>query len=666
MISRREPAWRRFLRRPLGVAGAAWLLLVILGAALASVIAPYGAQAQDLNFPLSGPSASHLLGTDQLGRDVLSQLLYGARPTLIGVAVALVAWLIFGLTLGVIGGYRRGVTDTVISRVADLLLSLPALVILLVVFSVFPDSLVAPMAILGVIASAGLIRVARSVTLTVREELYIRAARIAGLSHPKIVFRHVLPRIASTVIVQASLFAGVALITESGLAFLGFGIVLPQPSWGGLIEEASEALSRSPWLLAPSGGILGLTVIAFVLLGNAIRDTSTESWSAPQLTKPQRTKPQRTKPHRTKPHRTTVSLGPATAPDRPDCPGDVLVAVEHLSVEFSDHRGTTPVVTDLSFTIRQGEALAVLGESGCGKTITALAVLGLLPAGGRRAGGRVLLGGQDLTGLSARQLAAFRGRRIGYVAQDPMVSLDPAVTVGSQIAEAVRHHTGCRRTDARRRSVELLDSVNLPEPAQLARRYPHQLSGGMLQRCVIALALAGAPDLLIADEPTTALDVTIQAEILALLRRLQQDRGMALLLVTHDWGVVASAADRTLVMYAGQLAEEATAAELYTAAAHPYARGLLAANPQLAAVGERLPAIPGSVPAPGSWPAGCRFAPRCPEVGDECRAGPILVRAVAPGHSARCVHVTSDAVTTDAVTTDAVTTDAVTTDAVQP
>jgi peptide/nickel transport system permease protein len=235
-------------------------------------------------------------------------------------------------------------------------------------------------------------------------------------------------------------------------------------------------------------------------------------------------------------------------------------------------------------------------------------------------------------------MAAVRGRRIGYVAQDPMVSLDPTCTVGSQLAEAVRCHTGCRRPDARRRAIELLDSVNIPEPADAVRRYPHQLSGGMLQRCVTALALAGDPELLIADEPTTALDVTTQAEILALLSRLQQERGMSILLVTHDWGVLASVADRALVMYAGQLAEEASAADLFNAPAHPYTRALLAANPQLAVVGERLPAIPGSVPDSGSWPTGCRFADRCPEAGAECRDAPIAVRIAAPGHLARCVH----------------------------
>jgi peptide/nickel transport system permease protein len=288
--------------------------------------------------------------------------------------------------------------------------------------------------------------------------------------------------------------------------------------------------------------------------------------------------------------------------------------------------------------IGRGESVAVLGESGCGKTITALAVLGLLPSGAR-ADGRILLDGEDLAAASPRAMTAIRGRRVGYIAQDPMTSLDPVFTVGSQVAEAVRCHTGCRRAQARRRAVDLLGSVNIPEPGEVARRYPHQLSGGMLQRCVTALALAGDPDLLIADEPTTALDVTTQAEILALMRRLARERGMSLLLVTHDWGVAASIADRALVMYAGQLAEEAPAAALFAAPAHPYTRGLLASAPQLAAAGQRLRPIPGQVPVPGAWPAGCRFASRCPDAGPECSREPVQVRTAAPGHAARCVHV---------------------------
>jgi len=623
---RRESMVRRLIRRPVGVVAGVWLLLVIVGAVFAPLLAPYDPENQDLSVVLSGPTGTHLLGTDPLGRDVLSQLLYGARPTLLGVLCALVTWLILGTTLGLIGGYMGGIADSAIGRIVDLLLSLPPLVILLVVFAVFPGSLYVPMALLGVIASAGLVRVVRSVTLTVREELYIRAARVAGLSHLRIIVRHVFPRISSTLIVQASLFAGVALVIESGLAFLGFGVVLPNPSWGGVIQEASQVLPRSAWLLVPSGGAVGLTVVAFVLLGNAVRDVSTADWAPSQLSR-----------------RTRRSAGPAIpsegssdTPPRMPSP-DAVLSVEELSVETIGPN-SVQVVTDVSFTVNRGETVAVLGESGCGKTVTTLAVLGLLPSGMRRSAGRVMLGETDLTaGPSA--LESVRGRRVGYVAQEPMLSLDPTYTVGSQIAEAVRRHHGLSRRDARLRAVELLAAVNIREPETTARRYTHQLSGGMLQRCVIALALSGDPELLIADEPTTALDVTVQAEILGLLRRIQKERGMAMILVTHDWGVVASVADRAVVMYAGEIVEEAPVSALVSDPRHPYARALIASHPALASRGERLPAIGGSVPPAGLWTrTACRFAPRCIEASEECRRGPVPLTMVDAERLARCVH----------------------------
>ena len=620
---------RRFARKPVGVAAAAWLLLVLVCAVLAPLIAPYDPQAQDLPAALSGPSGSHLLGADQLGRDVLSQLIYGARPALIGVVCAVATWLVLGVSLGITAGYLRGRADSAISRTADLLLSLPGLVVLLVVFSVFPGSLIVPMLVLGGLASAGLIRIVRSVTLTVREDLYVKAAQVLGLSRVRIMTRHVLPRVSSAVIVQAGLFAAIALVIQNGLSFLGFGVVLPNPSWGGVLGEASQVLLRSPWLLVAAGGVVGLTVLAFVLLGNATRDAWTEAWAPSQLS---------SAPPAGRGARAARATGTAQAPHA-DTSGGVLT-VRGLSVEFD---GPRPVVSDVSFSIGRGETLVVVGETGCGKSVTALAVLGLLPAGARRTAGTVLLDGMDLTTCSRKELAAVRGSRIGYIAQDPMVSLDPNFTVGAQIAEAVRRHSRASgrtlpRKAVRDRVVGLLGSVNLRDPAAVARKYPHQLSGGMLQRCVIALALSGDPDVLIADEPTTALDVTIQAEILALLRRLQETRNMAILLITHDWEVVAQIADRTVVMYAGEIVEEAGAADLLAAPEHPYARALLACDPVRALPGHGLPVIPGSVPVPGAWPAGCRFAPRCAEAEPKCSAAPVAFTRTAAGHFTRCVH----------------------------
>jgi peptide/nickel transport system permease protein len=623
--ARSQSAWVRFLRRPSGVLAAIWLLAVIVGSVGAPLFTQSDPLDQDLSASLDLPGGAHLLGADLLGRDVLSRVLYGGRPALLGVIEAIVPWLLIGVSLGLIAGYRGGRWDSAISRLADLMFSIPGLVILLVVGAIFPGSLLAIMLAFGVIASCGLIRIVRSVVLGIRNELYISAARVAGVSNFRIVVRHVLPRMMSTVIVQASLFAAVTLVVQSGLAFLNFGVEPPQPSWGGLVADAAQAISQDPWLLVPGGGVIALTVVALVLLGNAIRDVKTESWSGPAAGQ-QRSRA-RTRP---------LELGHSDLA-RPDG-DDVLLSVQNLSVEFHSPAGPVPILSDVSLTVRRSETVAILGESGCGKTMMISAVLGLLPARMERVAGHFFLNGKDLTRMSARDLGRVRGSGIGFVAQDALISLDPCFTVGRLIAEGVRRHTGLSRGAARRRAVELLRMVNLPNPEDVAKRYPHQVSGGMAQRAAIALALAGDPELLIADEPTTALDVTVQREILSLLHRLQQERGMAVLIVTHDWGVVATLAHRAIVMYAGQVVEEGKVDDIYRLPLHPYTIGLLAANPHRAVPGQPLPAIVGSVPSIGEWPDGCRFSPRCPLATDECSA-PIALLQLAPERDVRCIHV---------------------------
>jgi peptide/nickel transport system permease protein len=431
----------------------------------------------------------------------------------------------------------------------------------------------------------------------VREEEYISAAVISGIPPWRIMIRHVLPRIVNTVIVQAALFSALALTGETGLAYLGFSVAPPGPSWGGLVADAANVVTRDSWLLVPGGTMIALTVLALVLLGNALRDVTTEAWS--NGGSPERARARREEPVAVEADRTTAN------PDQ-----DMLLTVSGLSVEFRGDTGVASVISDVSFTIGRGETVAILGESGCGKSVTASAILGVLARGARRTAGHCWLGSTELTDA---QLSKVRGRRIGFVAQDPMAALDPTFTVGFQVAEAVRRHDRkLRARDAKLRAVQLLGDVRLNNPAEMARRYPHQLSGGMAQRVAIAVALAGDPELLIADEPTTALDVTVQAEVLRLLRQLQDERSMAIMLVTHDWGVVAAMAHRVVVLYAGEVVEQALVRELYDDPQHPYTRALLDANPDRATPGAELPAIRGAVPPPGLWPEGCRFQPRCP------------------------------------------------------
>jgi oligopeptide/dipeptide ABC transporter ATP-binding protein len=314
-----------------------------------------------------------------------------------------------------------------------------------------------------------------------------------------------------------------------------------------------------------------------------------------------------------------------------------LLRLEDLRTEFRTDAGAVAAVDGVSLELAAGETLALVGESGSGKTATALSILRLLPEpAGRVAGGHAWFRGRDLLALDAREMRRVRGREIAMVFQEPMTSLNPVLTCGEQVAETLRLHERLGRAAARERTVELLREVGIPAPAQRAREYPHQLSGGMRQRVLIAAALACRPALLIADEPTTALDVTIQAQILELLRRLQADLGMALLLITHDLGVVAGFADRVCVLYGGQVVESCPAAAVFGGSRHPYTAGLLASLPRLGDRRGRLRAIPGQVPDPADFPPGCRFHPRCPVAEARCATAPPPLATVGTGHASRC------------------------------
>jgi peptide/nickel transport system ATP-binding protein len=301
-----------------------------------------------------------------------------------------------------------------------------------------------------------------------------------------------------------------------------------------------------------------------------------------------------------------------------------LLQVRGLSVDFASSQGIVRVVEDVGFSIARGETLGLVGESGCGKTVSSLAVVGLLPHNSRPSG-QIRFAGRDLLTVSDDELRAVRGDEISMVFQEPMTSLNPAFTIGTQIAMAIQAHRDVGKADAKARAIEMLDRVGIPDAARRIEDYPHAFSGGMRQRAMIAMALACDPTLLIADEPTTALDVTVQAQILDLLRSLQQESGMAMLFVTHDLGVVADICDRVCVMYAGQVVEEASVGPAFARPRHPYSAGLLAAMPQTARPGERLPAIPGTVPRPEAFPQGCRFAPRCPHAVAACSEAPVAL-----------------------------------------
>ncbi len=562
----------RLLRKPLAWVALLWLALVIVLAVFAPEVAPFDPLDQDLLAVKQLPSAEHWLGNDAIGRDVLSRVLHGALPTLVGVAQALGVVALLGITLGVGAGYFGGRVDQLVSQLTNMVQSMPTIVILLAVLTVFNRSMLAAMVTLGVLGSASLSRVVRSATLNVRSELYIEAARICGLSDAAIITRHILPRIVGPMIVQLSLFAAVAVVMQTGISFLGLGVQPPAPTWGGMIFEASASLNDFPWLLVPSGGVVALTTLAFGLLGDALRDTAVEAWARPSKRRAAR----------------TSSSAAAAALNVP--PGAVLAA---RGVTITTGQGAQQrfLVRDLNFDLMPAETLGLVGESGSGKTLSILALMGLLPPGTQVAGGCMVLGGRQIDLRDEAALSALRGRTVGMIFQEPMAALDPCFSIGHHLTEVIRRHSPFSARQARQRAIELLQQVKIADPEAVMRRYPHQISGGMAQRVGIARALAPQPQVLFADEPTTALDVTVQAEILELLRELGHRNGMAVVFVTHDWGVVADICDRAMVLRHGQVLETASVLDIFERPQHPYTAALLKANPHSAPPGQPLPTV---------------------------------------------------------------------------
>ncbi|KQQ08489.1 dipeptide/oligopeptide/nickel ABC transporter permease/ATP-binding protein [Rathayibacter sp. Leaf296] len=552
---------RGFLRRPLAVTAIAVLLLIVVGSAGAGLLAPYDPFAQELLNATQPPSAAHLLGTDTLGRDVLSRLLWGGQPALAAAAVASATFGLLGIAMGLLAGYSRGAVDRLISLVIDILMSLPGLVLMFAVLAVFRNNLFAAMTALGLLSSGGLARVVRASTKSTREELYVKAAQVSGLSSGRIMLRHVLPRLTGPIIVQISLFVGIALVVQAGLGFLNLGVQAPAPTWGGMVAEAAQVITQFPWLLVPSGGIVAVTVVACGLIGDAVRDVNAETKS-------------RSGGIRARRRRSRAVPGGVDE-------SSPLISVKGLTISFATSGGAREVVHGIDFDVAGGEFVALVGESGSGKTITALSLLGLLPDNAIVDAERVRIAGRDFTGQPSASFRPLRGSVIGLVSQEPQVALDPAFTVGAQLREVIRAQGGLKGRAIRSRALELLAAVRLPDPEEIERRFPHQLSGGIAQRVVIAIALAGNPDLLIADEPTTALDVTVQSEILDLLLQLREEFGMAILLVTHDLGVVADCCERALVMEHGLIVERSDVVSLFARPEHPYTQSLIAATPRL-------------------------------------------------------------------------------------
>lgn len=552
---------------PLGAIGIAWLVLVAVAALLAPFVSPYDPNSTDLSAILAPPDAQHLMGTDSAGRDVFSRLLWGGQITLLSALLAAIVAIAIGVPTGLLAGYYPGWFDSSSNWATGLVMSLPSIVVLLAARAAFGPSVWISMSIFGVLLSPSFYRLVRTSVQGVRGELYVDAARVGGLSDARIIGRHILFVVRAPIIIQAAMVGGIAISMQSGLEFLGLGD--PRvPAWGVMLSEAFRNIYLAPMLLIWPGVAISATIAALAITANALRDALEDRGTDEKRSREIRTQ-----------SITTIE------PDLVEVPAteNTVLEVRSLSIAYRHPDGSPKVVVDdVSLHVERGEVLGLVGESGSGKTQTAFSILGLLPDSARITGGRIRLHGHELVDgangrISDREIARLRGRRVAYIPQEPMSNLDPAFTIGHQLTRPIRVLLGVSATEARNRALELLRTVGIVDPKRTFDAYPHEVSGGMAQRVLIAGAVSCEPELLIADEPTTALDVTVQAEVLDLLRELQEARRMGVLLVTHNFGVVADLCDRVAVMQNGRLVEEGKVRDLLHDPRHPYTRNLLGA-----------------------------------------------------------------------------------------
>lgn len=611
--------WLDLLLQDRFAAAAALVLFVVaVCAVLGPLLVGDLATRQNLRDPSRPPfSLDHgwafVLGSDSLGRPVAARLAVAAGTTLSVAVPAVLCSLAVGSVWGMWAGHHGGWRENVSLRIADVILSFPSLLLAVVVLYVFSPSAANIVLVLAVARIPVYLRTARAESAELRSRLFMDAARTFGTGSWAAIRRHVAPTVLPTLLTVAALDFCFVMLTESSLSFLGIGVQPPDMSWGLMVAQGRQEL-RSAWWIAvfPGLAIVVTTVSATVLA----------AWARLSTDPGQRWRQGLRRVNRPPgpPRSATGSTSDGGDPAAPAAPATeaAALAVEGLSVDIRTAAGPVPVVRGVSFAVRSGETLALLGESGCGKSMTAHAVAGLLDPAASVVGGQARLNGEDLLGLGARARRRLAGPGLAVVFQDALSALNPVFTVGAQLAEPFRIHERMSRRAAKARAVELMERVGIPEARSRADAYPHQFSGGMRQRLLIAMAVALRPRVLLADEPTTALDVTVQAQIMDLLGELRSEQRMALVLITHDLGLVAEHADRVAVMYAGTVVETGKVADVFGKPNHPYTQGLLASVPGRQHKGARLSSIPGGPPDPRSVPAGCAFRTRCPMARDLC------------------------------------------------
>ncbi|QPC43808.1 dipeptide/oligopeptide/nickel ABC transporter permease/ATP-binding protein [Kaustia mangrovi] len=615
-------ALRLVMRNRLAAFGLVILAIVVAIALMAPILPLQPPDATDPARRLLRPFADgHWLGTDDLGRDILSRLVWGTRLSLaVGVSATLVAALA-GSTLGIVAGYFGGRLDNVLMRGIDMLMAFPYILLALAIVAALGPGLMNALYAVAVVNIPFFARNIRGVTVGIVHREFIDAARLSGKGNGRILVADVLPNVMPIIVITMSTTVGWMILETAGLSFLGLGSQPPQADLGSMLGEGRKLLINAPHVSAIPGVVIFLIVMSVNLLGDGIRDALDPRLKSGALARP----------------------APVTAIDRENGAhgkqgaGGVLDVVD-LRTEFHLGEEVYRAVNEVSFAIKPGECLGLIGESGSGKSVTALSLLALVASPpGRIAGGEVRFHGEDLLARTGEELRAVRGGDIAYIFQDPLSTLHPLFSVGDQLVEAIRSHRAVSHREAWDEAVKLLETVRIPNAAERAKAYPHEMSGGMRQRVGIAMALANGPELVVADEPTTALDVTVQAQVLKLLDNLRRDSDTAVLFITHDFGVVSQLCDRVAVMYAGRIVEIGTTEQVLDNPGHPYTRRLIDCVPVLGEGRRKVEAIPGLPPAVNRLPEGCAFAERCTFADELCRSGEIAMRDLGGGHEARCV-----------------------------
>ncbi|WP_327409848.1 dipeptide/oligopeptide/nickel ABC transporter permease/ATP-binding protein [Streptomyces sp. NBC_01281] len=633
--------WRRL--PALSRIAVCFLAVVVLVALFAPLIAPH--DPLDQLPPVGGtghPSAGHWMGQDSLGRDILSRLMYGARWSLaIGLGATALA-LVVGSLLGAFAATSRKGVDETLMRCLDVVMAFPGIALAAVLVAVFGGGITVLICAIAFLFTPPVARVVRANVLDQYGEDYVTAEQVIGARTPHIVLRHVAVNCAAPVLVFCTVQVAEAVVFEASLSFIGAGVRPPDPSWGSVIADGKNMVLTGGWWATVFPGLLMLvTVLCLNILSEGVSD----AWAAPAA-RGVPVPPAEDRLEAPEPGSGTVLELPGLAEaaarlrsrarPRPLALRPVL-AVERLAIGFDGRHGGVDIVDGISFDVYPGEVVGLVGESGCGKSLTALTVMGLEPKGAR-VRGQVRFDGRQLVGEPMRVRRRLLGHEMAMVYQDALSSLNPAMTIRAQLKQVIRR-------GGRRGAAELLELVGL-DAGRTLRSYPHELSGGQRQRVLIAMALSREPRLIVADEPTTALDVTVQAQVMELLLRLRAELDFALVLVSHDLALVSAVTDRVVVMYGGQIVETGVTADLVESPAHHYTRGLLGSVLSLESAAERMTQIKGVVPSPADFPAGCRFADRCPLAGEVCRStAPVLVGP--PTHTAACHRPAVDLVTAE-------------------